>query len=311
VEGIFLSGLIASGFTVVTLLPVIVRHFGWDFSPSLFRALFAFGLPYIPAGLATMVVQVIDRPLMRFLTDDATVGIYQANYRLGIIMMLIVSMYDYAWRPFFLSHAKDPDAKSLFARALTYFVVVSSWIFLAISFFISDIVRIRFLGRHLIHPDYWGGLSIVPVVLLAYIFLGIYNNLIAGIYIENKTKRLPGITAAAAGVNILVNFLLIPRIGMMGGAVATLVAYIVMAAAMYVTVQGFYPVRYEWGRIMKVAVAVAATYFAFLLIPGAGDNLAVKFGLLFLFGLLIVLMKFFVPEEIRALRALMESRPAG
>lgn len=105
-EGVFLSGLCASAFTLATLIPTIVRNAGGGFSQPLERALLAFGLPYVPAGLAAMVIQVVDRPVLRFLTDDATVGVYQANYRLGIIMMLIVSMFDYAWRPFFLSHAR-------------------------------------------------------------------------------------------------------------------------------------------------------------------------------------------------------------
>ena len=311
VEGIFLSGLIASGVTFLALLPTIARNFTPGFSRPLYRALLAFGLPYIPAGLAAIVVQVIDRPIMLYLTNPAVVGVYQANYRLGIVMMLIVSMYDYAWRPFFLTHASEPGARALFARALTYSVAVMTGVFLLISFFIGDIVRFRILGRHIIHPDYWGGLSIVPVVLLAYMFLGVYNNLVAGVYIEKKTQRLPAITLAGAVVNIGANFLLIPPLGMMGGALATLLAYIVMAAVMYIDVQKYYPVPYEWGRILRLALVAAGTYGLFLIVDAGAYQIAWKFALLVIFCGALYAMKFFVPEELAALRSLIRVRESS
>jgi O-antigen/teichoic acid export membrane protein len=290
VEGVFLSGLIASAFTLVTLGPIIARNVG-GFSRPLVRALLAFGLPYVPAGLAAMVIQVVDRPVLRALTDDATVRIYQANYRLGIFMMLIVSMFDYAWRPFFLSHASDPGAKKLFARVLTYFVAAATFLFLALSFFMPDLVHIRIFGRAIIHPEYWSGLTIVPVVLLAYLFLGMYNNFVAGVYIEKKTGSLPGITFAGAAVNIAANFLLIPVMGMMGAAVATLLAYIVMALVMYLSVRRYYPVPYEWDRIGWIAI-IATALFAGSWIVNAGEYrlllngilLALYCGLLFVLG---------------------------
>jgi O-antigen/teichoic acid export membrane protein len=262
VEGIFLSGLLASGVTILALIPAMKGKVSLDFSRPLFAALLRFGLPYIPAGLAAMAIQVIDRPIMKALTDDATVGVYQANYRLGIFMMLLVSMFDFAWRPFFLTHAKDPDAKSLFSRVLTFFVAGALGVWLTLSLFIGDIVQWSFFGRTLIHRSYWGGLSVVPVVLMGYLFLGMYNNLVAGIYIEKRTGKLPWITGVGGGVNILLNVTLIPVMGMMGAAIATLAAYAAMAAAMALTVRTLYPVPYEWAKILKAFLAAGAAYAA-------------------------------------------------
>jgi O-antigen/teichoic acid export membrane protein len=309
VEGIFLSGLIASGVTLVALVPTIARRFTRDFSLPLYRALVKFGLPYVPAGLAAIVIQVIDRPIMLLLTNLAVVGVYQVNYRLGIFMMLIVSMYDFAWRPFFLSHASEPGAKDLFARALTYCVAGMTGVFLAVSMFIGDVIRIRMFGRYIIHPDYWGGLSIVPVVLLAYMFLGIYNNLVAGVYIEKKTQRLPAITLAGALVNIAANFLLIPIMGMMGGAVATLLAYAAMALVLYLDVRKFYPVRYEWRRIAHIAAVAGVTYLFFCLVDAGPYHIAWKFLLLLFFCITLYVTRFFVPEEMVALRRLIHPGP--
>jgi len=305
VEGIFLSGLIASLVTVLALVPTIVRQFTPEFPRSLYRALLVFGLPYVPAGLASMVIQVVDRPIMRLLTSDATLGVYQANYRLGIFMMLIVSMFDYAWRPFFLAHADAPDAKKLFARVLTYFSAFMTCVFLVLTFFIGDIVRIRVFGRTIIHPDYWGGLSIVPVVLIAYMFLGIYNNLIAGVYIQKKTQHLPAITLIGALVNIVANFLLIPSMGMMGGAIATLLAYAAMAGALYRSVQSYYPVPYEWGRIAKVASSAAIALVLSRLCAPWLNHFALCGGLLLLFGASLYFMRFFDAEEMQAIGRLL------
>jgi O-antigen/teichoic acid export membrane protein len=226
-------------------------------------------------------------------------------------MMLIVSMFDYAWRPFFLSHAAEPGAKKMFARVLTYFVTATSFVLLVLSFFIGDIVRIKFSGHYLIHPSYWGGLSIVPVVLLAYLFLGVYNNLVAGIYIEKKTQKLPAITLAGAAANVAANFLLIPVMGMMGGAVATLLAYMVMAGALYVTVRQFYPVPYEWGRIGKVVLAGGIVEILFLTVNAGELRILWNIALLLLFGALLALLRFVDPEELQALRSLRHRGPAA
>jgi len=309
VEGVFLSGVISSALTLTLLIPTILEHYSPRWSATLYAAMLKFGLPYVPAGIATMMIQVIDRPILESLTDKATVGLYQANYRLGIFMMLVVSMFDFAWRPFFLSNASEPGAKQLFARVLTYFVLLTSAIFLSVSFFIDDIVMVPiFFGRSLLPEPYWAGLTIVPLVLLAYMFLGMSNNMVAGIYIEKKTQYLPGITFVGAGVNVAVNFLLIPSLGIMGAAIATLLSYAVMAMVLYAVVQRIYPIQYEFGRIAKIAFAAAVVFgIHHLVVPGSFE-LAWELILLSLFAALMYWMKFFQPSELRRLTSLFVRR---
>jgi O-antigen/teichoic acid export membrane protein len=311
VVGIFLSGLIASVATFLLLVPTILQYGRPVFSNDVFRAMLKFGLPYLPAGLAAMMIQVVDRPILRQLTNDSVVGVYQANYRLGIFMMLIVSMYDYAWRPFFLSHAKEPDAKELFARILTYFVLFMSLVFLSLTFFIPDVVQFRIFGRYVIHPDYWSGLSIVPVVLFAYMFLGVSNNLVAGIYIEKKTERLPLITMMGAAVNIGANYLLIPLFGIMGAALATLFSYAAMACALYFVVQRFYPVKYEFDRITKIAIAGGVVFLLYYFVRLDSFEIVWKIGLLILFLALMYWMKFFEQSELKAIASSLARHRAG
>ncbi|MBN1398399.1 MAG: polysaccharide biosynthesis C-terminal domain-containing protein [Bacteroidetes bacterium] len=264
-EGVFLANLLASGFTFLALSGMVLKQLTFRFPAKLYKEILKFGLPYIPAGLAGIAMQVVDRPIVKALTNDDTLGIYQLNYRLGIFMMLIVGMFDYAWRPFFLNHSKDPDAKLLFAKVFTYYMLGAMTIFLTVSFFIEDIVRINFFGRQFFPPVYWEGVEIVPWILLAYVFTGVYIVFVVGVYLEKKTKYLPLITGAGALLNIGANFVLIPLIGILGAALSTLLSYIVMAIGIYFASQKFYYVKYEWNKIIKIGVPALILFGAFLL----------------------------------------------
>ncbi|MFQ5799283.1 MAG: polysaccharide biosynthesis C-terminal domain-containing protein [Bacteroidota bacterium] len=298
--GIFMSGLVSSALTFMLLLPTIFRNFSFEYLPLIHKELLKFGLPYLPSGLSWMVIQVIDRPILRSLTDESTVGIYQASYKLGIFMLLLVNMFDYAWRPFFLSNAREQDAKAMFSRVLTYFALASAVVVLILSLFIEDIVKVQFFGRSLIHPNYWGGLGIVPVILLAHVFSGVYIIFTPGIYIEKKTYHLPYIVGIGAMINVVANYLLIPVLGMMGAAYATLLSYLSMAVALYVVVQRFYHVEYEFDRVAKIALSLAVAMILFYtgkyFLTGQLFFL-LKFVLVLGFLSLMALFKFFETEE--------------
>jgi O-antigen/teichoic acid export membrane protein len=183
-------------------------------------------------------------------------------------------------------------------------------IFLLLSFFLSDIVTAPiFVGRPLFAPAYWSGLSIVPLVLLGYLFLGVYNNLLAGIYIEKRTGYLPAVTFLGAAVNVVANYLLIPSWGLTGAAFATFAAYAVMAVALYVVVHRIYPVPYEWARITKIGIAAAAVFGIYALVQIPGAELLWKAALLFAFVALMYAMKFFIPSELAILSRLFSRRP--
>lgn len=258
VRGVFLANLAASSATLTMLSPVIARKLGAAFDRGIWRSLVGFGLPLVPAGLASMMVQVVDRPIVLAIAGAQAAGIYQANYKLGIFMMLVVSMFDMAWRPFFLQKAQDPDLKEVLARVLTYFAAGGALIVLAVSLFISDIAAFPVLGRPLIHPAYWPGLTIVPVVLLGYLFNGLYVNFLAPVYLAKRSGLVVYATAAGAAVNVIANLVLIPRISIMGAAVATLLAYVAMAGVLHQLARRVFPIPYEYGRLAHLGAVFAA-----------------------------------------------------
>ncbi len=259
IEAVFVSNLASSLVSFVLTFPMVLNNIKLKINTVLLKRLLKFGIPYLPAALASMLVQGIDKPILSHLTDLSTVGVYGANYKLGIFMMLFVSMFQYAWQPFFLQNAEEKNAKELFSKVLTYFTIASSMILIVVSLFISDIVKINFFGHTIIQKDFWSGLSIVPVILFGYMFNGLYVIFTAGIFIEEKSIYVPFITGLGAAVNIGVNFALIPTMGMMGAAIATLAAYFAMALSLYVVTQKFYKISYELFKLSKIFLAILAS----------------------------------------------------
>jgi O-antigen/teichoic acid export membrane protein len=300
-QGVFVAGLAASALTWLILLPDILRTLEVRVHKGLLVGLLKFGIPFVPTGLASMVTQVIDRPILLSLTSAATLGVYQANYKLGIFMMLFVSMFQYAWQPFFLKNAARQDARIMFGKVLTAFLLVASAIFISLSLFIENAVKLSLWGKHLIGQDFWGGLSIVPIILLAYMFNGMYINFMAGIQIEKKTQFLPIVTGAGAAANVGVNFLLIPRLGFTGAAYATLASYVIMAALIYIVSQRFFRIEYEYQKMALIGLAMLVSFGGYLLAarlwPAGGILLKVL--ALFVYLGLILSFRLVDPKTIR------------
>jgi O-antigen/teichoic acid export membrane protein len=259
IEAIFISNLAASAFSFVALLPEIAKKLSLKIDMAVLKKMLTFGLPYLAAAFTSMFVQVIDVPIVERLTDTATLGIYRANYKLGIFMMLFVQMFNFAWQPFFLENAKEKNAKELFAKVFTLFLIVSATAWAFLSLFVEDIVKIEIAGRTLLGAEYLEGLAIVPIILLAYLFNGLYMNFTAGIYIEEKTKYFPIITISGALVNVIINFTFIPTYGIMAAAWATLASYVVMAVGLFLVSQKFYKIDYEYVKIIKIFLIIAIT----------------------------------------------------
>ncbi|HLB01141.1 MAG TPA: polysaccharide biosynthesis C-terminal domain-containing protein, partial [Bacteroidota bacterium] len=206
-------------------------------------------------------------------------------------------------------HASDPDAKKTFARVMTYVVLALSFIFFAFTFFIPDIVRLEIGGHNFIHPKYWDGLGIVPVVMMGYLFLGISTNLSAGIYIRKKTRYLPVVNVTGAVANVVLNYTLIPKFGIAGAAWATLLSYLLMAVFLYMVVEKIYPIEYEKDRLWKIfdVAALFGVAYHFLPIEGWAWALPVKIVLLAGYPVTLYALGVFRIGEIASVKSLFRS----
>ena len=273
IEGIFVSAFIASVITAVAVFITTLVYLKITFSIQLAKAYLKFGLPFVPAGLASIAMEMIDRYILAILKDTATVGIYSAGYKLGIFMLLLTTAFNYAWQPFFLKMGKRDESHSLFATVFSYYILLSMFIWIIISTFIPEIIRLRISGYSLIGSAYYEAESIVPIILLAYVFQGAYLNFLPGIYFEKKTYTIPIITASGALVNIGLNIILIPAFDIMGAAIATLAGYITMSSLTYFISNKLFPVVYEWGRIVKITFSASVS---FLFISLFGETVVLK-----------------------------------
>lgn len=298
IEAILISNLLAAALTLVLLIPTIIKNFRIRINYPLLKKLLKFGLPYLPAGLALMFVQVIDVPILERLTNVETVGIYKANYKLGIFMMLFVGMFQYAWQPFFLNNSKVENIKEIFAKVLTYFCLISGILLVLISLFIEDIIKISFWGYHLIGQRYWDGIPIIPIVLFAYIFNGMYVVFSAGIYIEEKSIYAPLVTGLGAIVNILANFFLIPVFNITGAALATLLSYIIMALGYYIVTQKYYKINYEYSKLAKIFLAILVIAIIYYVLLIDYQNAIIWKILIFIFFVIYIITQVLDKKEI-------------
>ena len=282
VKGVFAAGIMASLTSLVLLLPVIKENFVLRFDKNLFKQMFKFSWPFIPAGAASILVNVIDKPLLSHITSLADVGVYQANFKIGIFMMLIVSMFDQAWRPFFIQEAKEPNAKQTFAEIFTWSFALLGWVFLGLSLLMPLIIQTNILGFNLINRAYWGGLKIIPLVVGGYFFYGCYINFMVAPVLTKKTTVLMKITLLGAITSIFVNILIVPHIGILGAGWAILASYFVMALALYIFGQKNYKIDYEYKKIFLIAIIIIASFFT----GSQFDNFEIKTNYIYKMGLL-------------------------
>lgn len=265
VAGIFYTSLTVAIINLLVTLPVMMRYLQLKIDTSLWKEMISFGLPLLPHGIAFTTIEMIDRFIVpRFLGDEG-LSLYGANYKFATVLLALITAFRNAWQPFFLKVAEQENARTMYARVLTYFSLGAGLIVIAGTFFVESILTYSFFGRSpLIQEPYWGGIPIIPIILLAYCFYGIYVILTPGFYITKKTHYMIIFTGSAAASNIAANYILLPAMqSIWGAAWATLISYFVMAFSIYLVSNRIYPIPIEWGRLAKIAALVAASMIFF------------------------------------------------
>jgi len=268
VLGILYANLIAAALNFLVLSPFLRKYLLGKFSWNIIKDLLKFGLPMLPNGLAYLVVEASAKFLMPRILNKDILGIYAANYRFGTALLLFVIAFRTAWQPFFLKIADQTDAKKIYSKVLSYFVMLCSAIVIIVSYLFEYIVKIPVApGKTLLGAYYWEGIIIVPVILFSYLLYGIYVNFTVGIYIKKKSSLMFIFTGLAAIVNIGSNLYLMPRYGMMGAAFATLLSYLAMTLSLFYANQRIYPISYEWNRILLIILYTAILLVILYTVP--------------------------------------------
>jgi O-antigen/teichoic acid export membrane protein len=235
IEYIFISNLIASSVVLILLFPEIVTT-KFKIYPDLWKKMIVYAFPLLFAGMAGIVNETFDRLLLRYLLPEDVasyqVGIYAACYKISILMTIFIQAYRYA--------------KVTYARIMDYFIIIVSLIFLVTMVYLDDFILPVLVGK-----EYWSGRGVIPVLLLANLFLGVYYNLSIWYKLINKTMWGAWIAVIGAVITLILNFLWIPLssehliYSYYGSAWATFICYFSMMVISFLAGQKFFPVRYN------------------------------------------------------------------
>jgi O-antigen/teichoic acid export membrane protein len=220
----------------------------WKYNKQLAQEMLMYSLPLVVAGFAGMINETLDRVMMKPLlvstgktTREALteVGVYSACYKLAMIVAIFLQAYRYAAEPFFFSQMKDKNRDKTYAKIMNYFVAAVCVVFLGVS------LNLDIFKYFIRTEEYWAGLGVVPILLLANVFLGIYYNQSIWYKLSGQTKFGAYIAIGGATITIGVNLIFIPIYGYYASAWATLVVYILQMVASYLLGQKYYPIKYN------------------------------------------------------------------
>lgn len=253
----FISNLVATVVTLLLLIPDIIKT-KIQFDSALLRSMLTYSLPLLVVGLAGMVNEVSDKIFLKYLWPDRAtaldqVGIYGACFRLAVLMTLFTQMFRYAAEPFFFAQAKEKNSKTVYADVMKYFIIFGLIIFLVVMLYID-------IFKYFIGSGFHEGLFIVPIVLFANLFLGIFYNLSVWYKLTNLTRYGAVIAICGAAITIVLNIVLIPKIGYLGSAWAHFTCYLVMVVISYFWGKKYFPINYDLKRIFLYVLLALVLY---------------------------------------------------
>lgn len=251
----FYSNLAASFLGVLLVIPVILKV-KFQFSKDLFFQMTRYSWPVMIAGLAFMVNENFDKFIQRFIINDGDAGAYGGCYKMAVLMTLFVTAYRMGIEPFFFKQMQNENAKLTYAKVTEYFSFFASIVALGI------IANISWLKLLLVpNSSYWIALNIIPVIVIANLFFGIYYNLSTWYKVTDRTRVGTYISWTGAVVTIILNLVLLRHYGFMVSAWVTLAAYFIMMVLSYFLGQKYYPIPYRMKKIsFFVALLIAFTY---------------------------------------------------
>lgn len=308
VMGIVVADVIVTAVLLVVMLRWFIPLLRPTFVPEVLRKSLAFGLPRVPHGFALQLMAVGDRFVLTRYVPMQDIGVYSIGVSFGLIEKIVLGAFEYAWAPFYYATAREPDAGRVFSTVTTYGVALLALMTAGLCAIAGDLLNLA------THGLFVAATGIMMWTAIGVFFYGIYLLTSIGLNITSKTAYYPVTTAIGAGLNIGLNFALIPRFGIIGAAWANGAAYAVQAGLAFAFSQRFYPIRYEYGRVSR---AMAAALIAFVVaerlpvMPALVGIVIRGTTVAAVMTALLWITRFFNTDEIRALETLWMRRGRG
>lgn len=238
---IFLSNLISSAVVLILLIPEISCR--WSFSSKLLREMLSYSFPLLVLGIAGVMNQTIDKILYPYLVSDpqeamSGLGIYGANYKIAVILVMFLQAFRFAYEPFVFAKAKEKKKDNTYSDAMKWFLIVAMYIFLGVMLLLEIV-------KHFIAPEYYSGLKVVPIIMLAELFFGIFFNLSIWYKISDRTVWGTWFSIIGLAVTLAMNAILVPRFGYMGCAWAAFSCYAIMMILSWLVGRFKNPIDYD------------------------------------------------------------------
>jgi len=273
----FIANLIASAVTLLLLLKELMG-IKLRFNSRLWKEMLAYSWPLLIVGLGGMINEVLNRILLdyrlpySFEENKMQVGIFNANWKVAALVNIFIQVFRMGAEPFFFNEASKKDARRTYARVMKFFVIISCMVFLVVALY-ADTVWGRYLMGVKNHPEYAEGIGTIPIIAMAYVFLGIYYNLTVWYKLTDKTIYGAYITIAGAVITIAFNYISIPYLGYWGSAWTTLICYGFMMVISYTQGQRHYPIPYATKKLFAYVLLSAILYLVYLGITSFTDNI--------------------------------------
>jgi O-antigen/teichoic acid export membrane protein len=309
VLGVVLADVVVTAVFTAVLARAFAQLVRPVFSGAVLRDALGFGLPRLPHGLAHQLISVADRYILTQFVTLREIGLYSIGVSFGLTMKLFLSAFEYAWAPFYFATMREADAQRTFKIVTTYGLAVLALLGAGLSAVAADAVRL------MTQPEFFAAAEVVPWIALGVVFQGAYLLTSIGLNITKQTRYYPVATLCAAVTSVAANLALVPRFGALGSAWANVLAYAVLAAVGMALSQRFYPIRYDWSRIVAVAVAGVGAFLAAAVavpspLPALVAVLLRGLTVLVTYPVLLLATGFYDAQEIAAVRrALRRARP--
>jgi O-antigen/teichoic acid export membrane protein len=301
IKGILYSYLIGDGVLFLILFPGRIFEMAPKFDSKIFKAAFVFGFPLIFSSLAHMLLNMGNRYILKLLVNYEEVGLYNLGYKVaGVLNMFFIQSFTLGLLPSaYKMYGKKGD-KRYYSKMLTYFVFVLCWAGLGLSLFSAEIVKILSPNN----SDYWSAHTVIPIIVLSYIFSGAKSVTALGMYLKGKTQFIAYITALALFINIALNFLFIPKHGMMGAAYATLIAFIALYFLSYSISDRLYKIPFENLKLLKLILLTIALYYVSVIFQSISLplNILLKIAILVSFPFILYVVNFYEKIELETIK---------
>jgi O-antigen/teichoic acid export membrane protein len=301
IDGILLARLSGTAITAFLFsLVVIVPRLTPRFEVSLIWEAIKFGFPAIAGNIGFLIFQLNDRYMLNWLTTSAETGKYAFGYKIAnFINLIFVSTIGLSFMPSIFSKEKEEDNLRYYRKMLTYYCFLISLIILGFLYFYKDLLSLVAKNR-----DYFAGLAVVPVLAFSFMIMGMNYFVGVGLYLKNRMIffLIPSFSAVIA--NIVLNLILIPKLGMMGAAYSNLVAQVLYTSLLAVTASRFLKVSFEWMKVLMIFVLAIGLFIGGRFAESAGMVISygIKILMLGLFPIILYKLDFFEKIELQRLK---------